>query len=309
MKEKVLSFHVEGASGERLDKYLTQHVDEVSRSYLQTLIDDGYVEVDGRPAKKRGQFVEGGQRIVLRIPPPPASALVPEDIALDILYENSDVLIVNKPAGMVVHPAPGHKSGTLVNAILGRGHEVEGIEGQERAGIVHRLDKETSGLIVIAKNDRAQGWLQRQFQLRRVDKVYLALVDGKPPTSSGRVEAPVGRDPRDHKRMAVAGRGRGRDAVSEYRTLERFQNHTLLEVRPLTGRTHQIRLHCAFLGCPIVGDKVYGKKQATIALDRQFLHAHRLRLALPDASKAHVFEVPLPPELENVLSRLRSGAQ
>ena len=251
----------EDETPERLDKFLVGLLQEFSRSRIQGLIANGCVDVNGHAAKKAGQPLESGSNVTVRIPPPAPTDLVAEDIPLDIIFENDDLIVVNKPAGMVVHPAVGHSSGTLVNAVLGYDPEIEGIGGEERPGVVHRLDKETSGLILLAKNERAHRWLQDQFRLRKVDKTYLALVDGKPPTPSGRVEAHIGRDPSHRKRMAIVSESRGREAISEYKTIEEFKSHTLLEFHPLTGRTHQIRLHCAFLKCPIVGDKVYGKKK------------------------------------------------
>jgi len=207
----------------------------------------------------------------------------------------------------VVHPAAGHYSGTLVHAVLGYDPEIEGIGGEGRPGIVHRLDKQTSGLILLAKNDKSLLWLQDQFRLRKVDKRYIALVDGKPPTASGRVEAAIGRDPSHRKKMAILPEGRGREAVSEYITKEVFANHTLLEFHPLTGRTHQIRLHCAFLGCPIAGDEIYGKKHPSINIGRHFLHANKLTIALPGEKQKRTFEIPLPAELEELLLELRSA--
>ncbi len=240
------------------------------------------------------------------IPPTAPSELVGEDIPLDIIFENDDLLVVNKPAGMVVHPAAGHDTGTLVHAVLGYAPDIEGIGGEERPGVVHRLDKETSGLILLAKNDHAHRWLQDQFRLRKVEKTYLALVDGAPPTPSGRVEAPIGRDPSHRKKMAIMPPGKGREAVSEYITLESFEKHTLLEFHPLTGRTHQIRLHCMFLECPIVGDKIYGHRKQLIALDRHFLHAVRLKIVLPGEEDMQTFEAPLPDKLSEILDELRS---
>ena len=306
MNERVLTFRFDRETPERLDKFLVGQLQEFSRSRLQALIAEGFVEVEGRPAKKAGQALERGCRVTVRIPPPAPTELVAEEIPLDILFENDDLLVVNKPAGMVVHPAAGHPSGTLVNAMLGYDPEIEGIGGEERPGVVHRLDKETSGLILLAKNERAHHWLQDQFRLRKVEKTYLALVDGKPPTASGRVETYIGRDPSHRKRMANVPESRGREAVSEYKTIESFREHTLLEFHPLTGRTHQIRLHCAFLGCPIVGDQVYGRKKRSVEIDRHFLHAVRLKIVLPGEKEPKLFEAPLPEELVDVLSRLRS---
>jgi len=306
MTAEVLEFVFDRAAGERLDKVLVEQLPAFSRSRLQNLIAKGHVMVNDSPAKKAGQIIEQGQKIKVSVPPVVASGLVAEAIPLDIIFENDDLLVVDKPAGMVVHPAAGHAAGTLVNAVLGYNPEIEGIGGEERPGLVHRLDKETSGLIVLAKNDRAHQWLQDQFRHRRVEKTYLALVDGKPPTPGGRVEAPIGRDPSHRKRMAVVSVNKGREAVSEYRTLESFQSHTLLEFHPLTGRTHQVRLHCAFLGCPIVGDKVYGQKQPSLKIGRHFLHASRLKIVLPAEKEEKVFEAPLPDDLERVLDSLRA---
>src|SRR5512138_2277128 len=255
--------------------------------------------------KFAGQPLESGFNVTVRIPPAAPTELIAEDIPLDILFENDDLLVINKPAGMVVHPAAGHASGTLVNAVLGYDPGMEGIGGEERPGLVHRLDKETSGLILLAKNERAHRWLQDQFRLRKVGKTYLALVDGKPPTPFGRVESYIGRDPSHRKQMANVPESRGREAVSEYKTVESFRNHTLLEFHPLTGRTHQIRLHCAFLGCPIVGDEVYGRKKPSIEIDRHFLHAYRLKIMLQGEKEPRVFEAPLAQELEHVLAALR----
>ena len=291
---------------ERLDKFLVICLPEFSRARLQGLISDGFIDINGRAAKKGGQMLGGGERITVRIPPTQSVGLVAENIPLDIIFENSELIVVNKPAGMVVHPAAGHQNGTLVNAVLGYEPDIEGIGGEERPGVVHRLDKDTSGLIVMAKNERAHRWLQDQFRLRQVEKTYLALVDGKPPTPTGRVEAPVGRDPNQRKKMAITSLAKGREAVSEYKTLESFPRHTLLEFHPQTGRTHQIRLHCAFLGCPIVADVTYGHKKPSLVLSRHFLHAYRLKITLPGENQPRTFEAPLPPDLTLVLEMLRN---
>lgn len=306
VSDRVLAFHFDREAPERLDKYLVEQLQEFSRSRIQGLIADGFVDVNGQAAKKAGQTLESGSDVIVRIPPPVPTDLIPEDIPLNILFENDDLLVIDKPAGMVVHPAAGHASGTLVNAVLGYDPEIEGIGGEERPGVVHRLDKETSGLIVLAKNERAHRWLQDQFRSRQVEKTYLALVDGKPPTPTGRVEAYIGRDPSHRKKMAIVPESRGRESVSEYKTVESFHKHTLLEFHPLTGRTHQIRLHCAFLGCPIVGDEIYGRKKPTVEIRRHFLHAYRLKIVLPGEKEPRFFEAPLPEELEQVLLTLRS---
>jgi len=261
--------------------------------------------VNGEPAKKAGQMLERDFIIEVHVPPSVPAHLVGEKIPLDIVFENDDVIVINKPAGMVVHPAAGHDSGTLVHAVLGYEPDIQGIGGQERPGVVHRLDKETSGLILLAKNDKAHRWLQDQFRLRNVEKTYIALVDGKPPAPSGRVEAAIARDGSHRKKMAIVPEGKGREAISEYRTLESFPRHTLLEFHPLTGRTHQIRLHCAMLGCPIVGDEIYGRKRSSIALNRHFLHAQKLKITLPDERQPRTFDTELPKELTRVLDDLR----
>jgi 23S rRNA pseudouridine1911/1915/1917 synthase len=303
--DRVEIFQFSKADKERLDVFLTTCLPEFSRSRIQGLIKDGFVKVEATTVIKAGRDLEPGERIEIRIPPPVPSGLVAENIPLDIIFDNEDLVVVNKPAGMVVHPSPGHNTGTLVHAALGFIPGLEGIGGEERPGIVHRLDKDTSGLIVIAKNERAHRWLQEQFKSRSVEKMYLALVDGKPPTPAGRVEAPIGRNTTHRKLMAVVPLEKGRDAITEYRTLESFSAHTLLEVHPLTGRTHQIRVHMAFLGCPVVADMVYGKRKPTVELDRHFLHAYRLKILLPGERQARIFEAPLPQDLKFVLDNLR----
>ena len=307
VSDRVLDFHFDGETSERLDKYLVGQLPEFSRSRIQGLIENGCVDVNGQTAKKAGQTLEAGFNVIVRIPPPAPTSLVAEEIPLNVVFENDDLIVVNKPAGMVVHPAAGHSSGTLVNAVLGYDPDIEGIGGEERPGVVHRLDKETSGLILMAKNERAHRWLQDQFRLRKVEKTYLALVDGKPKTPTGRVEAFIGRDPKQRKQMAIVSEKKGRDAVSEYKTLESFRKHTLLEFHPLTGRTHQIRLHCSFLGCPIVGDAVYGRKNFTVEINRHFLHAAKLKITLPNEKEPRTFEAELPEELVRVLNAVRSG--
>ncbi len=305
MSDRIETFHYKGRKAERLDKFLVECLPEFSRARLQGLVADGFVSVNGIPAKKSGQMIEYDFEVNVRIPPPVPSGLLAEDIPLDIIFENDDLIVVNKSAGMVVHPAAGHASGTLVNAVLGYDPDMEGIGGEERPGLVHRLDKETSGLIVLAKNEQAHNWLQDQFRLRKVEKTYLALVDGKPPTPAGRVEAPIGRDPSHRKKMAIVPPGKGREAISEYKTVESFNAHTLLEFRPHTGRTHQIRLHCHFLGCPIVGDTVYGRRNPSVDIRRHFLHAFRLKIILPNDTKPRTFEAEMPDELKQVLEELK----
>jgi 23S rRNA pseudouridine1911/1915/1917 synthase len=298
---KTLTFNVENGPSQRLDKFLVDRLPELSRSRIQALIKDGFVTVDGDFPRKAGQLLETRSIIRVDVPDAKPSDLEPEAIPLDIVFENGDVLVVNKPAGMVVHPSAGHSTGTLVHAALAHSPEMEGVGGEQRPGVVHRLDKDTSGLILLAKNDRAHRWLQDQFRQRKVQKTYLALVDGAPPTPTGRIEAPIGRDVRERRKMAVVTPRKGRQAVSEYKTLEAFTAHTLLEIHPITGRTHQIRLHLAFLGCPVAGDTVYGKRHSSIPIERHFLHATRLRLRLQGETEPRTFEAPLPNELVQVL--------
>jgi 23S rRNA pseudouridine1911/1915/1917 synthase len=306
--DQVIRLSAPAGVSQRLDRYLVEALSGYTRSRLQGLVQDGLVVVDGRPAHKSGLLLAGGESIEVRIPPPQPTTMQAEAIPLQIIFENADLIVVDKPAGMVVHPAVGHAGGTLVNAALAHAPEMEGLAGEGRPGVVHRLDRDTSGLILLAKNDTAHRWLQDQFRLRKVQKTYLALVDGRPPSPTGRVEAAVGRDPAQRKRMAIATPGQGRMAVSEYQTLETFAKHSLLEVHPITGRTHQIRLHLAFLGCPVAGDVVYGRREPTLGLARQFLHAARLRLHLPGEDAERSFAAPLPPDLAEVLNLLRQTA-
>lgn len=291
----------------RLDQFLVQCLPEYSRTRLQSLISRGEVLVDGERAQKSGQTLEMDQRITIRLPDAGApTSLAVEDIPLDILFENQDVVVINKAAGVVVHPAAGHPSGTLVNAVLAHAPDLAGIAGEHRPGVVHRLDKDTSGVLLMAKNDRTHRFLQDQFRNRQVHKTYLALVDGSPPTPVGRIEASISRDPLRPTRMAVVEDERGRLATSTYKTLERFARHTLLEVHPLSGRTHQVRLHLAFLGCPVVGDVTYGRRKATLTIKRHFLHAQRIEIIIPGEDKPRGFEAPLPEDLSIILDQLRS---
>ena len=293
---------VSEAAGERLDKALAARFEDLSRVQIQDLIREGMVTVDARPVKASYRL-EGGETISIKIPVPEADQEpLPETIPLVILYEDEQVAVIDKPAGMVVHPAYGHSSGTLVNAVLGRWPEVARFSAPERAGIVHRLDKETSGVILIAKSAAALENLREQFKARAVEKRYIALVEGIPQTPEGLIDAPIGRDPNQRKRMAVA-RG-GRDARTEYRVIETYAYHSLLEAFPKTGRTHQIRVHLAFIGCPVVGDNVYGPRKQRIKMKRHFLHAAAITFTLPGDEKRLTVESPLPASLQNILDKL-----
>jgi 23S rRNA pseudouridine1911/1915/1917 synthase len=298
-------FLFEENQSERLDKFLVKCMPDLTRSRLQNLIKEGKVLVNGSAVSKSGYTLQSGDRIQIEILSGQPTELVAEDIPLNVIFENDDLMVVDKPAGMVVHPAAGHDQGTLVNAALAHAPDMEGVGGELRPGIVHRLDKNTSGLIIVAKNDHTLTWLQDQFRLRKVRKIYIALSDGHPPTPTGRIEAAIGRDLSQRKQMAVVPDEKGRSAVSEYKVIEEFANHTLFEVHPVTGRTHQIRLHMAMIHCPIVGDTLYGRKRSSLPLDRHFLHAARLEITLPGEQQPRTFESPLPPELQAVLASLR----
>lgn len=304
MKEQRLRFKTSSPGG-RLDVTLVTQASDFSRSRLQQLIRSGFVKVDDEVIIKPGFRLDGGETVEVIIPPPIPSKLQAESIPLDIVFENEDIMLINKPAGMVVHPSAGHASGTLVHAALAHAPDIMGVGGEKRPGVVHRLDKDTSGLILLAKNDTAQNELQAQFKKREVGKTYLALVDGGPPTPAGRIEAPIGRDPGHRKKMKVLSPGKGREAISIFHTLESFPRHTLLEVNPKTGRTHQIRVHLAFLGCPVVGDRDYGQRKPTLPVERMFLHAAALTFTLPGDDQARSFEAPLPSDLKMVLDQLR----
>ncbi len=291
-------------AGERLDKYLAQTISDLSRAQVQRLIAAGRVTVNGESVNKASLRLEVGDEVMVRVPPPESTEVHPEAIPLSIVYEDDDLLVVDKPAGMVVHPAHGHRSGTLVNALLSRYPQLAEVGGAERAGIVHRLDKDTSGLILVAKNEAAQQELQRQFKHHAVEKVYLALVEGRLEPERGIIDAPIGRDKQQRKRMAVVRSGR--QASTAYRVIERFEDHTLVEVRPQTGRTHQIRVHFAFIGHPLVGDRVYGYRRQRLGLGRQFLHAQALSFRLPSSGEVVEFHSPLPDDLRQVLADLRA---
>jgi len=309
MSEETIILHNQTERELRLDKFLADYLEKYSRSYVQKLISEGRVNVDGFPIYKKSELLNPGAEVEVTIPPAKDTSLVGEDIPLDILFENDDLIVINKPAGMVVHPALGHASGTLVQAVLGYAPEIEGVGGIKRPGLVHRLDQNTSGVIMLAKNDRAHQFLQDQFQARTVDKQYLALVDGRPPTPQGRVEVAIGRDSKYRQRMAPALERDGKEAISEYFTQETFPEYTLIKVSILTGRTHQIRVHMAFLGCPVVGDTVYGRKKPSIKIQRHFLHAFRLSILIPGEKTKKTFEAPLASELFEVLDSLRINTE
>jgi 23S rRNA pseudouridine1911/1915/1917 synthase len=289
--------------GERIDKLLVVRVPERSRSVLQQMIEDGLVTVNSRPVKPNYR-TRVGDAIYARIPPEEhAGEPQAEAIPLDVVYEDEYLLVIDKPAGMVVHPAMGHQGGTLVNALLSRMPDIADEDQPDRPGIVHRLDMETSGLIMVAKTAAVRATLQAQFKGREVHKTYLALVEGQVAASHGVINAALGRDPRQRKRIAVTADGR--EATTEYHVLERFEHHSYLEVQPQTGRTHQIRVHLAYIGYPVVGDTVYGFRKQRIKLSRHFLHAARLAFQHPITGDTLELSAPLPVELQVVLDELK----
>jgi 23S rRNA pseudouridine1911/1915/1917 synthase len=297
----------EAARGVRADR-LVADASGLSRSFVQKLIEDGRLTLGGR-AVKSNTLLEPGAQLELDVPPPTPLEAEPDDIPLDVVYEDDDVLIVNKPAGLVTHPAPGHARGTLVNALLNRGGAAAygAIGGVNRPGIVHRLDRDTSGLIVVAKNDRAQRTLMAQMKDRRIKKTYQALVYGAPPAEQGRIEAPIGRDPRHRIKMAVVPDGR--PATTIYRVREHLGDWTLLDLDLITGRTHQLRVHLSSIGHAIAGDPVYATgvaRKGPQGLGRLFLHSWRIEMTSVYGSRLLRAEAPLPEELETVLARLRA---
>lgn len=299
----VHSFEVdEGSAGKRLDVFLAGEIEELTRSYIQKLITEGMAAVNGEAARASYR-VRAGDLVILQVPEPEGLEVKAEPIPLDIYYEDADVIVVNKPRGMVVHPAEGNYSGTLVNALLYHCRDLSGINGVMRPGIVHRLDKDTSGLIMVAKNDAAHLSLAQQLKDRLVTRRYLALVHGRVKEQAGVVDAPVGRDPRDRKKMAVVEKN-AKHAVTNYHVLRRFNDYTYLELKLETGRTHQIRVHMAYIGHPVVGDPKYGPARPHFGLDGQFLHAAVLGFKHPRTGEYLEFEAPLPEVLQKILEKL-----
>jgi 23S rRNA pseudouridine1911/1915/1917 synthase len=298
MMDKVYSF-IADTPGARLDKYVCQKLPELSRTRAQKLIADGCITVNDHVVKP-GLKLNIGDRLKVIILPTPPSRLTPEAMPLNIIYEDDDLLVVDKPAGLTVHPAPGHPSHTLVNALLSHFPHLADIGDSLRPGIVHRLDKDTSGVMLVAKNSLAQADLAEQFKTHSVTKAYLVLVKGHLTPENGIIEAAIGRDPRHRQRMAVVAGGR--EARTEYRVIKYIGDYTLLEVMPETGRTHQIRVHLAAIGFPVVGDKVYGVKSPL--LSRQFMHACRLGFKLPSSGEYVEFKSELPPDLAQALENI-----
>ncbi len=305
MKIKTFRFGYDQEDTIRLDKFLVDCLVDISRSKIQKLIQDGFVLVDGLPVNKNGLKIVQGQLISIDLPEEQDWHLEAEDIPLDVIYLDDNAIVINKLAGMVVHPGAGNDSGTVVNAALGKWPELNSVGDPERPGVVHRLDKETSGVLLLARNPKAYNWFVSQFKQRKTKKAYLALVDGHPPTPEGRIEAGLHRDPKHRQRMAVALMGQGRSAITEYFRIKQFADHDYLEVHPLSGRTHQIRVHLAYIGCPIVGDTLYGRKKSSLPLGRFFLHAQQLSICLPGEKQLTMFKSKLADDLSSQLLELQ----
>jgi 23S rRNA pseudouridine1911/1915/1917 synthase len=311
---KSFSFRVSDQDhGKRLDQFLAETDLNLSRSQAKRLIEEELILLNGKPTKPSAH-VKAGDQISGTLPSPKPLSLEPESLPLAILYEDPSIIVVDKPAGMVVHPAPGNSSGTLVNALLHHCKDLAGINGVLRPGIVHRLDKETSGVMIVAKNDEAYQQLAKQFKNRTIEKVYLAIARGKFSQEEGSIDLSIGRHPSERKRMSTRTR-RGRPAVTRWKVIERFNGLTLLEIFPKTGRTHQIRVHLSAMGHPLLGDPLYGKKgggqdpmikECLRMLNRQALHAHRLGLIHPRTGERIEFTAPLPEDIREVLEWLRS---
>ncbi len=293
------------AEGERLDRALTELLPGLSRMQWQRLIREGYVTVDGQRAKASYRII-GGETLIASIPEVVDAEVTAEDIPLDIRYEDKDLIVVNKPAGMVVHPSLGHAGGTLVNALLAHCPDLEGVGGERRPGIVHRLDKDTSGLIIAAKHDQALWELQNQFKQRSVAKVYLTLVNGSLQPPEAVIDAPIGRDPRSRQKMAVVTKAGSdaRPAQTAFRALTYYPDYTYVECRPRTGRKHQIRVHMAYIGFPIAGDPIYGRRKDKLGLKRHFLHAAELTFRRPSDDEELHLTSELPDDLARVLAQL-----
>lgn len=305
-------------AGSRLDRVVNAEVEHCSRSFAAILIRNGRIFVDGT-IKKAGYAVKAGERITGTIDPPTTPAFTPQAIELDVLYEDDELLVVNKAPGMVVHPAPGHSQGTLVNALLNHCPDLSGISGSLRPGIVHRLDKDTSGVLIVAKTSLAMHHLSDQFKSRRVRKHYLALVYGLPPEDAGSIDLPIGRHPQDRKKMSVTTRS-PRSALTHWQVLERYAGACLLKLDIRTGRTHQIRVHCMAMGHPVIGDPVYGrrgdlKRLAQVSPDmaqgvkshrRQLLHAWKLQITHPVDGQTLMFQAPLADDMTDLIDRFRA---
>ncbi|MBR8700180.1 Ribosomal large subunit pseudouridine synthase D [Fusobacterium sp. DD29] len=295
IKETITVQAEEQDKGKRIDKFISEVVDDATRSYIQKLISEGLVEIQGKKVTKSGNKLKGNESITINLPEDEVLELVPEDIPLDIIYEDSDIIVVNKGPDMVVHPAHGNYSGTLVNALLYHTKELSGINGDIRPGIVHRLDKDTSGIIVVAKNDAAHENLAKMFKEKNLEKTYMCIAKGIFKDKEGRLETFIGRDPKDRKKMAVVEEN-GKLAISNYKVLDESKNHSLVEVKIETGRTHQIRVHMKYLNHPIMGDTTYGN--GSDGAKRQILHAYKLKFIHPGTGEEMTVVAPLPEDFK-----------
>lgn len=301
MDERIL---ISDCDNVRLDVWLSQKLDDLSRSYIQKLIDEGMIVVNDKKVKS-GLKLKAGDEVKVVVPPPVDLDIKAENIDLDIVYEDSDIIVINKPKDMVVHPAAGHYEGTLVNALMKHcGDSLSDINGVIRPGIVHRIDKDTSGLLVVAKNNESHLKLSDDLKSHDIKRVYMALTDGVIKENSGTIDAPIGRHPTDRKKMAVNVKN-GRPAVTHFNVVDRFENNTLVRVSLETGRTHQIRVHMSYIGYPITGDTVYGRKKPLYKTDGQVLHATQLELRHPRTNEKMVFEAPIPEYFKNILKLLK----
>ncbi len=291
-------------SGERIDTFLGKAIDNVSRSYIQKLIKEGHVKINGQTLKKKNIRLEEEMEVAIEVPEPEILKVEAEDIPVEIVYEDACLMIVNKPQGMVVHPAPGNYSGTLVNALMFHAENLSSINGVIRPGIVHRIDKDTSGVLMIAKDNQAHNSLAGQLKEKTTKRVYVAVVLGKMGSEAGTISAPIARHPKDRLRMAVVPGGR--DAVTHYKVIKAFKNFTLVELRLETGRTHQIRVHMTHIGHPLLGDPVYGKKQSKIKHSGQLLHAKMLGFDHPRTGEYMEFDSELPEYFKNIIKKIES---
>ena len=298
IKETITVQANENDKGKRIDSFLNEVIEDATRSYIQKIIDGGYVEITGKKTTKSGNKLKGTETIVVNLPEDETLDLIPEDIPLEIIYEDSDIVVINKAPNMVVHPAHGNYNGTLVNALLYHIKDLSTINGVIRPGIVHRLDKDTSGVIVVAKHDEAHTTLSDMFKEKTLEKTYVCIAKGIFKDKSGRIETLIGRDPRDRKKMAVVTEN-GKIAISNYEILDESKNYSLVKVRIETGRTHQIRVHMKSLNHPILGDATYGNSTDGIA--RQMLHAYRLKFTHPISKKEMVVTAPIPEDFKRAL--------
>lgn len=305
MTECVTFTTTDGDKNTRLDIYLSDKVEGVSRSFIQKLISSSNITVNGKSVKSNYK-INTNDLIKIEFPAPEPLELVPEDIPLDVLYEDDDIIVINKQRGLVVHPAVGNYQGTLVNALLKHCHDLSGINGVVRPGIVHRLDKDTSGVMVVAKNDQAHYSLAKQIKDRTASRRYIALVHGNLKAENGIINAPIGRHPIDRKKMAVTFNN-SKEAITHFTVVERFTNYTLVECKLLTGRTHQIRVHMAHIGHPVVGDPKYGPHRQHFDIKGQALHSKQLTLNHPKTGEKMFFYAPLPKDMQDILDLLNNN--